>query len=163
MMVVGLAQSWDESKMKEIFEQGIQFEPGYFRLYKQYANYLLPKWDGKPGDASAFAKTAADNVGGEEGDVIYFHIATAVIGKNGKEFRVHEMDWPRIQRGYQALTAQYGTTGWLKNEIAYFAYEYRDAAYARQQFSVIGDRWNRGVWRDRERFDRARDWAQSHS
>jgi hypothetical protein len=163
MMVVGLAQSWDESKMKEIFEQGIRFEPGYFRLYKQYANYLLPKWDGKPGDASAFAKTAADNVGGEEGDVIYFHIATAVIGKNGKEFSVHEMDWPRIQRGYQALTAQYGTTGWLKNEIAYFAYKYRDAAFARQQFDLIGDRWDRGVWRDRVYFDRARDWAQSHS
>ena len=56
MMVVGLAESWDAAQMKEIFEAGIQYEPGYFRLYKQYANYLLPKWDGKPGDASAFAK-----------------------------------------------------------------------------------------------------------
>ena len=163
MMIVGLAQSWDAKRMEEIFDQGIQFEPGYFRLYKQYANYLLPKWDGKPGDASAFAKTAADNVGGEQGDVIYFHIATAVIGKNGKGFGVHEMDWPRIQRGYQALTAQYGATGWLKNEIAYFAYEYRDAAFARQQFDLIGDHWARSVWRDRVYFDRARDWAQSHS
>jgi hypothetical protein len=163
MMVVGLAQSWDEPKMREVFQQGIQFEPEYFHLYKQMANYLLPKWDGKPGDASAFAKTAADNVGGEQGDVIYFHIATAVIGKSGKEVKAHEMDWARIQRGYQALTAQYGTTRWLKNEIAYFAYEFRDAAVARQKFEEIGDHWERSVWRDRERFDRARDWAQNHS
>ncbi len=163
MMVVGLAQSWDEPRMNEIFEQGIQFEPGYFHLYKQMANYLLPKWDGKPGEASAFAKTAADNVGGEQGDVIYFHIATAVIGKSGKEVSAKEMDWARIQRGYVALTAQYGTTRWLKNEIAYFAYEFRDAAFARQQFDLIGDHWQRSVWRDHERFERARDWAQRHS
>ena len=163
MMIVGLAQGWDEAKVKEVFEQGIQFEPEYFRLYKQMANYLLPKWYGKPGEASAFAKTAADNVGGEQGDAIYFQIATAVIGKDGKEVSAHEMDWPRIQRGYQAWTAQYGTTRWLKNEIAYFAYEFRDAAIARQHFEQIGDHWSREVWRDKERFDRARDWAQSHS
>jgi hypothetical protein len=163
MMVVGLAQSWDEGRMREIFEQGIRFEPGYFHLYKQFANYLLPKWDGKPGDASTFAKASADKVGGEEGDVIYFHIATAIIGKNGSSFGVHEMDWPRIQRGYQALTAQYGATGWLKNEIAFMAWKFHDAAFARQQFSLIGDHWDRSVWHDRERFDRARDWAQSHS
>jgi len=163
MMVVGLAESWDETRMREIFEQGIQYEPEYFHLYKQMANYLLPKWDGKPGDASAFAKISADRVGGEQGDVIYFHIATAVIGKNKKEVKAQEMDWPRIQRGYQALTAQYGTTRWLKNEIAYFAYEFRDATVAHQQFDLIGDHWERSVWRDRERFDRARDWSQKHS
>ncbi|MGO8756521.1 MAG: DUF4034 domain-containing protein [Terracidiphilus sp.] len=160
MMIVGLAQSWDEARMRKVFEQGIQFEPEYFRLYKQMANYLLPKWDGKPGDAVAFATTAADRVGGDQGDEIYFHIAVEVIGKNGRNFGAKEMDWPRIQRGYQALTAQYGTTGWLENKMAYFAYEFRDATVARRQFERIGDHWNRGVWRDRERFDKARDWAQ---
>jgi hypothetical protein len=163
MMIVGLAQSSDEAKMREVFEQGIQFEPEYFRLYKQMANYLLPKWDGKPGDAVAFATSAADRVGGEQGDEIYFHIAVSVIGKNGRNFGVKEMDWPRIQRGYQAITAQYGTTGRLKNKMAWFAYKFHDAAAARQQFELIGDHWDRGVWRDRERFDQARDWAQKHS
>jgi hypothetical protein len=43
------------------------------------------------------------------------------------------------------------------------AWKFRDAAFARQQFEVIGDRWSRGVWRDKEYFDRARDWAQTHS
>ncbi len=163
MMVVGLAQGWDEAKMREVFEQGIQFEPEYFDLYKQMANYLLPKWDGKPGDAVAFATTSADHVGGERGDAIYFHIASSVIGKNGRNFGVKEMDWARIQRGYQAITAQFGTTGRLKNKMAWFACRFHDAEVARQQFALIGDHWDRDVWRDRERFDRARDWAQKHS
>jgi len=48
MMIVGLAQSWDAGRMKDIFDRGIRSEPDYFYLYRQYANYLLPKWDGKP-------------------------------------------------------------------------------------------------------------------
>ena len=163
MMIVGLAQNWDEAKMREVFEQGIQFEPEYFRLYKQMAMYLLPKWDGKPGDAVTFATSAADRVGGEQGDAIYFHIAVSVVGKNGRNFGVKEMDWPRIQRGYEAITAQYGSTGQLKNKMAWFAYKFQDVTVARQQFELIGDHWDRGVWRDRERFDEARDWAQKHS
>jgi len=163
MMVVGLAQGWDEPKMREVFEQGIQFEPEYFDLYKQMAMYLLPKWEGKPGEVVAFATSSADRVGGEQGDAIYFHIAVAVIGKNGRNFGVKEMDWSRIQRGYQAITAQYGTSERLKNKMAWFAYRFRDATVARQQFELIGDRWDRDVWRDRERFDEARDWAQKHS
>ena len=163
MMIVGLAQGWDEPKMREVFEQGIQFEPEYFDLYKQMAMYLLPKWEGKSGEAVAFAASSADRVGGEQGDAIYFHIAVSVVGKNGKNFGVKEMDWPRIQRGYQAITAEYGTTGRLKNKMAWFAYRFRDAATARQQFELIGDHWDRDVWRDRDRFDEARDWAQKHA
>ena len=64
MMTVGLALNWSERQVKENFERGIQFEPEYFYLYKEYANYLLPKWDGQPGDAARFAKKAADKVGG---------------------------------------------------------------------------------------------------
>jgi hypothetical protein len=86
-----------------------------------------------------------------------------VVGKNGSEYATKDMDWARIQRGYQSWTAQYGTTGWLKNEIAYLAYKFRDAAFAKQQFELIGDHWDRGVWHDRERFDRARDWSHKHA
>lgn len=85
-----------------------------------------------------------------------------LISRGNGNFPVHEMDWARIQRGYQALSAEFGTTNRANNQIAYMAYKYRDAAVARQQFEVIGDRWARGVWRDRQFFDRARDWAQGH-
>jgi hypothetical protein len=163
MMIVGLAQSWDAGRMKDIFDRGIRSEPDYFYLYRQYANYLLPKWDGKPGDASAFAKTSADNLGGDAGDELYFQIATVLISRGNGNFPVHEMDWERIQRGYQALSAQYGATHLIENRIAYMAYKFRDAAFARQQFNLIGDHWTRGVWRDRQFFDRARDWAQNPS
>ncbi len=159
MMTVGLAQSWDARRVKENFERGIQFEPEYYYLYRQYANYLLPKWDGQPGDAAAFAKSSADRVGGDSGDLLYFQIATVLIKRGDGDFPIKQMDWSRIQRGYQALTTKYGADRRTKNELAFIAYKYRDVNVSRQQFALIGDDWARGVWRDRKFFDRARDWA----
>jgi hypothetical protein len=161
MMAVGLAQSWDAARMKEIFDRGIQFEPGYYYLYLQYANYLLPKWDGHSGDSSAFAKSSADGVGGSAGDILYFQIATVLIKRGDDSFPVHEMDWDRIQHGYQALSAQYGTSRRTMNQLAFMAYKVKDVTVARQQFEAIGDHWARGVWGGRELFDRARDWARA--
>ncbi len=162
MMTVGLAQSWDAKRVKENFERGIQFEPGYYYLYLQYANYLLPKWDGSPGDASKFAKSSADRLGGEAGDLLYFQIATVLIKRGDGDFPIKEMDWVRIQRGYQALTTQFGVDRRTKNQLAFMAYKYRDVNVSRQQFALIGDDWARGVWRDRKFFDRARDWSQGN-
>jgi hypothetical protein len=163
MMVVGLAQGWDAARMKEMFDRGIQFEPGYYYFYLQYANYLLPKWYGHSGDASAFAKSSADRVGGDAGDVVYFQIATTLIKRGDDSFPVREMDWDRLQHGYQALSSQYGTSRRTMNELAFMAYRFKDVSVARQQFAAIGDRWSRAVWRDREFFDRARDWARGHA
>jgi hypothetical protein len=163
MMAVALAQNWDNARMKEVFDRGIQFEPGYFYFYQQYANYLLPKWDGHPGDSAAFAKSSADTVGGSAGDLLYFQIAAMLIKPGDGSFHVRELDWDRIQRGYQAVTSQYGISRHNVNELAFMAYRFKDVAVARQQFDAIGDHWSRGVWRDRELFDRARDWARTGS
>ncbi len=164
MMTVGLALNWSDGQVKENFERGIQFEPEYFYLYKEYANYLLPKWDGQPGDAARFAKKAADKLGGSEGDLLYFQLAENLIkrgsrNENSPNGNVKDVDWPRIQRGYQAIVSRYGTTGKVVNQLAFFAYIYRDRPVAQAQFAVVGDGWNKGIWKDRSFFDRARDWA----
>ena len=161
MMTVGLAQSWDENRVKQNFERGIQFERDYYYLYDQYANYLLPKWDGHPGDAANFAKSSADHIGGDSGDLLYFQIAAVLIKRGDGDFPIKQMDWQRIQRGYHALVTQYGADRRTKNQLAFMAYKYRDVNVSRQQFALIGDDWARGVWRDRKFFDRARDWAQN--
>ena len=158
-MTVALAQSWDAPRMQKLFEQGIAFEPQYFYLYQQYANYLLPKWDGEPGQASAFAKTSADRVGGPDGDALYFQISTVLVSRHNSRFPVNELDWQRIQRGFTALTSQFGATNAQQNHLAFMAYKYKDVAVAQKQFATIGDKWSRSVWLKRDFFDRIRDWA----
>jgi hypothetical protein len=159
MMSVGLASGWSREQMQDVFDRGIKFEPGYFYLYRDYANYLLPKWEGRPGDATAFAKAQADRVGGDEGDLVYFYVATVVIKRGNGGIPKDEMDWERIKRGESVLEKKYGKTGATTNQLAFMAYTYRDAAVAGPLFASIGDRWMAGVWKDLASYDRARKWA----
>jgi hypothetical protein len=163
MLAVGVAEGWEPARMKEIFDRGVQFEPGYQYFYMQYADSILPKWYGKPGDSSAFAKQSADKLGGDTGDMIYFEIASTLIKRGDGDFPINELDWSRIQRGYHVLVQQYGANRRTENQLAFIAYKYRDTAVAKQQFASIGDDWANGVWRDRKLFDRARDWAAGHT
>lgn len=161
MLAVGIAQAWDRNHMREVLDEGIKLEPDYYYLYLQYANYLLPKWYGHAGDASNFARTSADELGAGAGDILYFLIGADLIRRGNNDFPVHEMDWQRLQSGYQALISQYGPARFPENQFAYMAWKFEDPAVAHQQFALIGNTWNRDVWGDRNYFDRARDWAQS--
>jgi hypothetical protein len=162
MMTVGLAQEWEQSRIQQVFERGVQFEPDYFYLYNSYANYLLPKWDGKPGQAAKFASDSADRIGGDAGDLLYYRIAAVLIRPGQGNASVADVDWSRVQRGYKALCAQYGATKYNINELALLAYLFKDASVAREQFALIGDDWSGTVWKNRKHFDRARDWSQGH-
>jgi hypothetical protein len=159
MMSAGVALGWDQSRMKSLFDRGVAAESGFFPLYLNYAKYLLPKWYGKPGDSAAFAKASADSIGGDNGDILYFRIATVLVKRGDGNFPVEQLDWQRIQRGFAALNQTYGTTNAHLNQFAFMAYKFGDRQVAQQQFSVIGNHWTQGVWRDRMFFDRARDWA----
>lgn len=159
MLTVGLAQGWEQKQMKAMLDRGAAFAPEYFYLYKQYANYLLPKWEGKPGDSGAFAKAEADALGGDQGDFIYFEIATVVVKRGNGVIDAKEMDWPRIKRGAQVLETQYKTTKSTLNQYAFMAYQYRDLETAAPLFATIGDNWGTAVWKQKANYDRARRWA----
>ena len=163
MLAVGLAEGWERPRMQDIFERGIQFEPGYYYLYRTYANYLLTKWYGRPGDAAHFATQYADKLGGGAGDLLYFQLATVFVRRGDGNFPLRELDWPRIQRGYDAINQAYGITNKHINRLAYMAYKFNDRTVAQRQFAQIHDHWAHSVWRDREYFDRIRDWSTGHS
>ena len=120
-----LAQSWDAARSAALFDKAVTFEPTYFYFYKYYANYLQPKWDGKEGEAAAFARKSANAIGGPEGDFLYFHIAMVVLAANNGNVDASQMDWARLQL---------------------MAWRFRDRDVARPIFNEIGDKWSKEVW-----------------
>jgi hypothetical protein len=163
MMTVGLAEGWDRAKMQDLFDRATGFQPEYYPFYRDFANYLLPKWEGQPGEAAAFAKTAADRVGGDDGDAIYFEFATIVIKRGNGGIPTKQMDWERIKRGAYALEKKYGPSRATINQFAFMAYKYRDAAVAGPLFAEIGERWAPAVWKEKSNYEQARDWAAQHN
>ena len=49
MQRVALAEGWNKARARELFARAIAFEPGYYHYYRQYANYVLPQWNGESG------------------------------------------------------------------------------------------------------------------
>jgi len=162
MMLLALEQGWDKSRTKALLEESISFEPDFYHVYRQYANYLEPRWYGAPGEAEAFANAISQRLGGEEGAFVYFEIATVLYcGLCDNPVSPSDLPWPKIKEGYAALEHLYGTSQLKMNRFALLAARFGDKSAARDIFALIGDRWDPEVWRDRRKFDLAKNWAEN--
>ena len=159
MQTVALAESWDIKEATQLFERATAFEPDYQYYYRNYANYLSPKWGGEDGDAERFAEQAADHMGGVKGDILYFQITTQLICHCSAEPNLKPLSWPRIQRGVSELEKQNGPSFINLNTLAYMAVKENDSVTAHHAFLRIGDNWRKEVWRNEQYFESSRSWA----
>jgi hypothetical protein len=158
MQKVAQGQSWELPQATALFEQAVKFEPEYSYYYRIYANSLLPKWSGEDGDASRFAEKAANRMGGEAGDILYFQIAE-VIACGCQEPEFNHFSWPRIQRSFTALERKYGVSMFLLNSFALMAVSSQDWVAADAAFKRIGDNWSEEKWTTEAWFKQNRDTA----
>jgi hypothetical protein len=162
MQMIALAEGWDKPFEKEIFEKSTAFEPTYYHFYREYANYLQPKWYGEEGEAEAFAEQISDHVGGDDGDIIYFEIASLLACQcQSTKTSLDGLSWPRIQHGYIALRQHYGVSNLKMNRFALMAYSSDDRLDASNAFGAIGEDWDHTVWKNQQTFEDAKTWAAS--
>jgi len=154
MQTVALAQGWSRAQVDALVDAALNTEPGYFYIARAEANYLLPKWYGKPGDTEDFADRVADRIGGTEGDATYFLIASTI--NCCRRTQAPAMSWGRVRQGFFALQQLYGVNNYQLNAFAFLALRAGDAQSAQLAFSQIGDDWNGMVWRSKARFDASR-------
>jgi len=154
MQTVALAQGCPRKQVDDLAQAAMSHNPEYYYFALAEANYLLPKWYGRPGDTEAYAAQIADAVGGREGDAMYFLIAAHVNCCKGTQ--AIGMDEGRLQRGFAALDQLYGSTNRQRNEAAFLALRAADTAVAQALFARIGNDWSATVWRSKARFDASR-------
>jgi hypothetical protein len=162
MQNIALAQGWNDKERRTLFDQAVKFEPEYYSYYPGYATSILPKWGGEVGAAAKFLQESADRLGGDSGDILYFQTAARMTcGCN--EDQELGFSWPRIQRGFEALKRQRGTSFEAMNLLTRAAVKNRDPMVADRLFARIGDQWSEEVWRSRQRFESSRKWASQWS
>jgi hypothetical protein len=161
MQEIAVAQGWTKSQAKQVFDQAIAFEPDYYHYYRLYARYLLPQWYGDQGEVQAFATETANRLGGQQGDFMYFEIASMVIcpcyPKNVPQ--PQGMSWPRIKQGYVALGQLYGVSDLKLNRFAFMTHVAGTKPEEQQLLAQIGDHWVEAAWIYKENFDEAKTWA----
>ena len=162
MQNVALAQGWDKSQARELMEQAGASEPGYYHYYREYANFLQPKWNGEEGEVEAFAEEISDRVGGLEGDFLYFEIASLVACQcDSEKTALQNMSWVKIKRGYSALEQLYGVSNLKRNRFASMAFKAGDKPAAREALAQVGNEWEKKVWISSGKFESAKAWATS--
>jgi hypothetical protein len=162
VQTTALAEGWDRSLVKETLDKAIAFEPTYYHFYREYANYLQPKWYGRRGETQRFGEQIANRLGGDDGDIIYFEIAGVVACQcQSQKTPLEDLSWPRIQLGYIALRQRYGISSLKLNRYALMAYSSDDKVAANQAFAEIGEDWDHDVWKNQKTFEDAKAWAAS--
>ena len=159
MQSVAQGQSWEPERAHALFQQAVDFEPGYYYYYRGYANFILPQWHGEEGDSERFAQESADRVGGAQGDILYLQIAANLICHcKGDESTLKRLSWPRLQKGFSALEKQSGSSLAYMNLLAYTAVKESDSIVADQFFHRIGDNNDEKLWA-KAYFEKCKKWA----
>jgi hypothetical protein len=161
MQSIALGQGWDLDEQTRLLKQAAQFEPFYYYFYQNHANALLPKWYGQSGDSEKFAERIASRIGGKQGAVIYFEVASSLHGCGcvEDESRFDLMSWKKIQEGYAAEEELFGVSNIKLNAFAGLAVTAEDRAVAKSLFLRIGDNWVESTWGSRSYFEESRAWA----
>jgi hypothetical protein len=161
MQHVALAQGWDKSRARALLDQAVSFEPGFYHFYREYVNFVLPRWYGRDGEAEEFVDNVSRSVGGQEGAFLYFELSTVINCNCSADNHVSRTSWERTKQGYAAMEQLYGTSTLKMNRLAYMAYINKDYAAAHQTFTQLGNSWDKKTWGTRQLFDMARAWAMS--
>lgn len=159
MQNVASYESWEPAATLALLEQAVKFEPGYYYYYRLYAESVLPKWGGQEGETERFLQKAADRLGGNDGDILYFRVAGYLVcGCPGDQQL--KLSWPRILKGFDAVEEQNGPAPENWNLLAHMALSFNDPVAADKQLTRIGDQWSEDIWQTSSAFESAKQWAK---
>jgi hypothetical protein len=143
--------NWSEAQRRSLFEQATKFEPDYYYYARVFASSLLPKWGGEPGATEKFVEEIADRAGGDQGDMLYFEVASAKAVMCACEDDPH-LSLARIERGFEASEKHYGVSMVNLNRIAFLTIRTNpgDPIFGDKAMKRIGEQRDEETWTSEE-------------
>lgn len=169
MMNVALSEGWDRSRYEQLFGQAVKFEPFYYDYYEAKAHYLMPRWNGRPGEWESFAEGAAHQVGGKEGSIIYYRIAMSIAASDPSDVHAgrfavgSKVSWAGLEQGFADVAQTYGSSAHEANMLCLMAVTAGEKPLSQKLFKQIGENWDINVWGSQNTFEAHRRWADGKS
>jgi hypothetical protein len=161
MQSIALSEGWDKPRARELFDQAVAFEPGFYNFYRNYAIHLLPQWYGEPGDVLVFADETAKRVAEPDGSIFYYQILSAhSYWSKGDVAALQCAYYPKLRQGYLNNTRLYGYSNLTANRIAFLASVFNDKASARDAFASV-EKMDDDIWLKPSAFEQFRTWANT--
>jgi len=121
MLRTALGSGVDQPTYQTLFAEARTAESANAGYYFQMAYYLLPRWHGNPNDTARFLQEAADQIGGDDGDLLYARVAWYLQGIEGNIFDERNLSWERADRGFQVMEKRFLGSALVRNGRAYMA------------------------------------------
>ena len=110
-LLAARGQGGDREAFEQLYQQSVALEPNYYYLYQAKAGYLLPQWYGEPGEWERFAEAAADEIGGDQGNIILFTVYSDRMSNSNLGFMdKHKAIASRLMAGFRAIDKLYGSS-----------------------------------------------------
>lgn len=154
---VALGQNASREQYESIYQAAKKSEPQFTPFDFSHAKYLLPRWNGKPGEWEAAAEKDAEWPGGLglEG---YASVVSQMRGYYGNIFKETKVSWPKTKQGFEQMLAKYPDSLEVLSVYTSLACEAGDQATAKRLFEKLGNRVYPSAW-DETGFARGRAWA----
>ena len=153
-LTIALGLGADRADYDRIFNEAIAFDPTYTIYYTRKSYYLLPRWHGRPREWEAFLTRAADNLGGEDGDVLYARVVWSLHSYRAFSniFDENRISWERTEKGFEVLAKRYPDSLAVKSERAYLAGLAGDLPKVRGYYDALDGKVDLSVWDSRDSF-----------
>jgi Domain of unknown function (DUF4034) len=143
------------------FKRAVAAWPDYTPFYQGRAYYFLPRWNGEIGEWESDLAKSADEVGGEDGDILY---ARAVWSMHQSRlfsniFTDNNISWPRVNKGFEAIEKRFPASLQTQSEHAYLAALAEDSVTTHRYLALIQGKVDPAIWRTRETFLHCANWS----
>ena len=150
----------DRQEFERIFADAIAYDPTYQYFYIEKAQYLMPRWAGRPGELETFVDNTVASKDETEGLKLYYLILAELHKYKYDDgdglFRPNGFSWNRLKKGFVQFEKDHGMTRARLNAFARIADSAFDAQAQCNTFKRLqGENdFDPDEWKDRKAFER---------
>jgi hypothetical protein len=148
MQGVALGTGMARKEYDALFEDGVKNAAYYDLLYENRAHYLLPRWYGQPGEWEQFALETMARKDVPDAEEVFAKAALCLnsLGCLSEEFSRSAESWAALKRSFTALQKHYPGSLEVASAFCRTATTVPDLATAREQWRLIGGRFDPSCW-----------------
>jgi hypothetical protein len=146
---VGLDQSKDKEKLREIFDHGLTKAPNYRPLYRRMLRILMPRWGGSYEEVDKLINQIYAQTVSTRGYERYAELYSTYARLEGDELNLFfdtPAFWSGMNTGYRDLLKRYPKSDAVLNSFANFACRADDKVTYNRLRGVVGKRLSSTSW-----------------
>lgn len=149
-----------KEQVYELLEKSAAADPGFWHSFAQAAHFLMPHWQGQPGDLERLALDGVRMTKEKLGYEVYARVVAQLRHYHEAGiFQIYDFDWEATEQGLRDAVERSPRSKFLANLACMLACDAGDRETAAEMFQLIWGRWDESIWRTRASYERWKRWA----